>query len=211
MQDKSSPEVTHLSVRVLILVTNANLPLVRAACSLEYYTPESEAEDRRSCNSYDFVDVPSNRMWTLSFDQNGSTMTPGPPVEDDGTNEFRTHDFAEGSIHTFVHFPPNSMVVSDEHAIGSRAWWRNQECEGNHGSKYPAGGIWSAKFDDPESGEPRRPARIVGHFASCKHHAKEGDWFPLGKLARAVKTPVQRAAPNNARAATRRRPSTGDQ
>lgn len=39
-----------------------------------------------------------------------------------------------------------------------------------------------------EEGEERRPSRVVQHYATCSLRKKDGDFFSLGKLARAIRT-----------------------
>lgn len=44
-----------------------------------------------------------------------------------------------------------------------------------------------------EEGEERRPSRVVQHYATCALRKKDGDFFALGKLARAVRTTKKRS------------------
>lgn len=103
---------------------------------------------------------------------------------------------AAATTATFIHFLPGDLVVSPSLPLGSREWWRQQECRGVH-SGYPGAGAWTARYDDEAAAagggaggggaEKRRPARILAHFVKCcPVDDADGEWS-LMKLARLMK------------------------
>ncbi|KAM0754142.1 hypothetical protein T439DRAFT_323025 [Meredithblackwellia eburnea MCA 4105] len=88
---------------------------------------------------------------------------------------------------TFVHFRPNSIIVLPAQPIGSANWWRLPRCVGRHLKPDEPDGSWTGRWD---TDDPRRPSRIVEHFADCDLRKHLEDWDSLGKLARAIRAPL---------------------
>ncbi|GAA5894226.1 hypothetical protein JCM8208_002382 [Rhodotorula glutinis] len=149
------------------------------------YTASSFARDCESASVYSFFTA-SRAQWVVEFSLSGPTIAP--------VTSSTSGPITMSSTTTFVHFLPGDLVVSPSLPLGSREWWRQQECRGAHAG-YP-GGAWTARYDDEAAaagggagggGEKRRPARILGHFAKCcPVDDADGEWS-LMKLARLMK------------------------
>ncbi|SCV73424.1 BQ2448_7350 [Microbotryum intermedium] len=194
-QTRSKSEVTEQDVLEFELDSEpgANAvtsTLYRTVHSRLPYTPEMLEQDCELRASYQFVSSRAGAItkWIVSYDFEDPTA-----VEDQRQPRVRIEPveplshLPSKSILTFVHFPRNTLVVDPTHPIGSSAWWRVQACEGRH-EHCPGTGAWTARWD--EEGSERRPSRIVQHYAACSLHKDEGDFFSLGKFARAIKRVV---------------------
>ncbi|GJN88565.1 hypothetical protein Rhopal_001531-T1 [Rhodotorula paludigena] len=155
-------------------------PIGRAVFGDEGYTPAHLAEDCTLGSVYSFY-TPARVPWTVSFTLTGAAAFPAAPVSSE----------VHQPLHTFFHFLPGDLVVSPSHPLGSRDWWRMQECRAAHPG-YPGDGHWTARFDDDGQAEKRRPARIFNHFAKCwaaqgAFSAEDGGEWSLMKLAKLTK------------------------
>ncbi|GAA5923874.1 hypothetical protein JCM3775_005537 [Rhodotorula graminis] len=150
------------------------------------YTTSSFARDCERASVYSFFTA-SRAQWVVEFSLAGPAIVPVTSSSSDTTTTAAT-------TRTFVHFLPGDLVVSPSLPLGSREWWRLQECRGAHAG-YP-GGAWTARYDDEAAGasggagggaEKRRPARILAHFLKCcPVDDADGEWS-LMKLARLMK------------------------
>ncbi|KAM0754159.1 hypothetical protein T439DRAFT_323042 [Meredithblackwellia eburnea MCA 4105] len=156
--------------RLYLLEPSLSTPLGRTVLAGTPYTREAEFQDR---STYELCDVDGGR-WKLSCGQ-GFEKTITPPQGSKTINCPRT----------FIHFPPETMVTSEQHGVGSINWWRLQACEGAvpHDGMPGASGWWTARYD--KTPNHRRPSRLVDHFSTCKLTIHKDS--PLTKLARAIK------------------------
>ncbi|KDE04691.1 hypothetical protein MVLG_04914 [Microbotryum lychnidis-dioicae p1A1 Lamole] len=194
-QTRSKSEVTEQDVLELELDSEPGANAVRSTLyrtvhSRLQYTYEMLEQDCEHRTSYHFVSSRAGAItkWIVSYDFRNPKVEEGqrqPRVRIEPIEPL-SH-LPSNSILTFVHFPRDSMVVDPTHPIGSSAWWRVQACEGRH-EHCPGTGAWTARWD--EEGSERRPSRIVQHYAACTLHKDEGDFFCLGKFARAIKRVV---------------------
>ncbi|SCZ95229.1 BZ3500_MvSof-1268-A1-R1_Chr11-2g03370 [Microbotryum saponariae] len=195
-QTRSKSEVTEQDVLELELdlepgANAVTSTLYRTVHSRLPYTHEMLEQDCELRKSYHFVSSRAGAItkWIMSYDFGNPKVEEGqrqPRVRIEPVEPL-SHCLPSDSILTFVHFPRDSMVVDPTHPIGSSAWWRVQACEGRH-EHCPGTGAWTARWD--EEGSERRPSRIVQHYAACSLHKDEGDFFCLGKFARAIKRVV---------------------
>ncbi|BGP37982.1 hypothetical protein JCM10450v2_001916 [Rhodotorula kratochvilovae] len=150
-------------------------PLGRAVVG-EAYTAASFALDCE-LNSVYTLYTATRAQWTVSFTLSGPSIFPAVPV---------SHELQPPT--TFLHFLPGDLVVVPSFPLGSREFWRLQQCRSSHAG-YPGDGAWTARYDDEAGGgEKRRPARIFTHFAKCcPADNADGEWS-LMKLARLMKS-----------------------
>lgn len=157
-------------------------PLSRSINDAQPYTREYYEKNCCINSSYQFTSANGNRF-TVHYSIPGTTVLPHDPLPPDVTLN---------SLLTFVHFPPGTFVASD-FPFGSKSWWRLQSCNAapqkHRGSLFPGGG-WTARYET-EDEEVRRPSRAVNHFSTCTVRESEGDYFPLGKLAVAIRSPLR--------------------
>ncbi|KAM0753410.1 hypothetical protein T439DRAFT_322320 [Meredithblackwellia eburnea MCA 4105] len=175
VQTKEVPDLSERCCVELFLVPSAStkdLPLTRCLDGRERYGPQHREENMTLSCEYIFS-THSGQQWRVTFTPTSNTIvTPIAPTS-----------IPAGHAYTFVHFYPDSMVVSDRFPVGSLGWWRLQACVGAAKHRgMPGDGAWTARYD--EQPKDRRPARIVEHFARCRYRQLADD--PLGKFARAV-------------------------
>ncbi|GAA5851300.1 hypothetical protein JCM9279_001098 [Rhodotorula babjevae] len=155
------------------------------------YTASSFARDCERASVYSFFTA-SRAQWVVTFSLLGPAIVPVTSSSSDSTTAATTAT----TTTTFLHFLPGDLVVSPSLPLGSREWWRLQECRGMHAGYL--NGAWTARYDDEAAAtsggagggggaEKRRPARILGHFAKCcPVDDADGEWS-LMKLARLMK------------------------
>ena len=135
------------------------------------YSPILFRQDCQARSSYTFFSNEGSVTWTVRFSQFGPQILPSLPSP---------------ALHTFIHFAPGEIDTT--YPLGSRSWWRLQECQQHHAG-FPGNGHWTARYDG-ENQEKRRPIRIIQHFASCPsarvdEYGGPASWS-LGKLARSI-------------------------
>lgn len=149
--------------------TPFDLPLYRAV-----FGGESSLAFSSDSSEYTFLSD-NGSTWKVTCSPSfGTVIVPTSPVAAPSN--------ATTPIYTFIHFTPQTFVLSPS-PVGSLAWWRVQACEVKHDT-FPGEGYWTARYDAVVGS--RRPARIIAHFASCRHRRAEGDSFVMSKFARAV-------------------------
>lgn len=114
------------------------------------------------------------------------TCTPEDPYAPRITALSSTSRTAFQPTLTFLHFPPGMLVLTPPatQPLGSKEWWRMQECPGRH-EKQPGDGAWTSRWDG--EGEERRPSRVLLHYATCPLRRAEGEGWTLGRMARAIR------------------------
>lgn len=180
-QGKTKVEVSESSCTPLILsdTTSPDLPLARCVTEGVEYSPHLFKADCSQRNTYLFHSQEGARSFTVSFSQFGPRILPA-------ATSFNSD--VTSPIYTFIHFAPGDLVISPSHPLGSRAWWRLQECQQVHAG-FPGEGHWTCRYDG-EGQEKRRPVRVISHFASCpsskgNEFGGEASWS-LGRLAKAI-------------------------
>lgn len=174
-QAKSKVDISENSVTPLILCddTDPTTPLARCVYGQVKYSSSLFREDCSRRNTYTFLSDEGSNSWTVSFSQFGVRIQPSTP---------------SSAIFTFIHFAPGDIVVQPSYPLGSRLWWRQQECQQSHAG-FPGEGHWTCRYDG-DAQEKRRPIRIIQHFSSCPsarvdEYGGQASWS-LGKLAKAI-------------------------
>ncbi|KAM0792378.1 hypothetical protein ACM66B_005058 [Microbotryomycetes sp. NB124-2] len=166
IQTKTKAEVTEDAIVPLLLSfdTPSSLPLARAASTNEPYTDDFFQQDCRDKNVYLFVAPAQRQTWIVQFSQFGPQA-----LLQESSESCRDETTKLKPIYTFVHFLPQDVVVQPAFPIGSRQWWRVQECPRHHPGRPLSNQSWTARTDDSSNGgEQKRPNRVVTHFATCK-------------------------------------------
>ncbi|KAK4055002.1 hypothetical protein OIO90_003343 [Microbotryomycetes sp. JL221] len=197
-QTRYKPEITEQDVVELDLDPDSTChdpssALWRAVHDDEPYTAETLIEDCEREAEYGFVSTRSGvtTRWIVKFSVDATTDEDSPqPRTEIKPSHPPLQPPSVNPTYTFVHFAPGTIVVNPTYPIGSSKWWRVQECDVKH-EHCPGDGSWTARWD--EEGEERRPSRVVQHYASCTLRKNQGDFFALGKLARAVRTTKKRS------------------
>jgi hypothetical protein len=141
-------------------------------------------EDCQKRNTYLFHSQDGVISYNVNFSQFGPRILPSSPLRSSSTpNPSVT------PIYTFIHFEPGDIVVTPSYPLGSRPWWRTQQCQQVHPNFPLSDGHWTCRYDG-EGQEKRRPVRVISHFASCpssktNEFGAEASWS-LGRLAKAI-------------------------
>lgn len=135
--------ITPNDLHEVVLDSHLNQPgtsLFNVAFNHVPYTPELRAADCSRSQSYIFTSTnpkkPGQFHVSFSFAHAGGVVQVVNPNDGVTLREARLPM-------TFIHFPPNSIVVFPAHPIGSANWWRLPRCVGRHLKPDEPDGSWT--------------------------------------------------------------------